>query len=404
MQAWQVFVEIPGKPPVELSVGEALVGRSRNCALHVPESTVSRQHAKILVAPGGQVTVQDLGSSNGTFVNGEKVEGQRAVANGDRVIVGEAEMTVRILPPIEAAEATMKVSIPPMDAPAPGATQRFEGGMPPPLPPPAPAAAAAVNPGATVVHGATPPPPLPPPPPPMTAAPPPPPVTVAPVPPPVAAPPKPPTPPPMPAFDPPLQRTAPAAPPAPKPPVAAVAAAPAAGDLLPSIQEIEKMPIPPPAAKKGGVAAPAGAVVQVDPAGFWIRVAANLIDSMIFGLGFGILFAVAFGLMFVLPAELAMAVYGLLVFAASIGLVFLLYFYFPAIKGQTPGKKLLGLWIYSDETPPGRGLGYGKAFLRFVGHLVCQFTFSIGYLMVAFTSKKQGLHDLIAKTYVGRKR
>lgn len=40
--------------------------------------------------------------------------------------------------------------------------------------------------------------------------------------------------------------------------------------------------------------------------------------------------------------------------------------------------------------------------MRFVGYLVNSFTMGIGYLLIAFTSKKQGLHDLIAKTYVGR--
>ena len=107
MQAWQVFVEVPGKPPVELPEGESVVGRSRTCAVHIPESTVSRQHAKLVVAAAGKVVVRDLGSSNGTFVNGETVEGERAIANGDRVTVGEADVVVRILPPVEPAEATM---------------------------------------------------------------------------------------------------------------------------------------------------------------------------------------------------------------------------------------------------------------------------------------------------------
>ena len=178
------------------------------------------------------------------------------------------------------------------------------------------------------------------------------------------------------------------------------------GDLLSSIQEIEKMPLPPPMSKKGS-ATPApvpGAVVAVEPAGFWIRVAATLLDSLVFAVVFGVLFVLGIGMAFVLPPEIAITLSSLLSIVGMLGVSFLLYFYYPAVKGQTPGKKLLGLWIYSDETPPGRGLGYGKAALRFVGHAVCSFTFSLGYVMVAFTSKKQGLHDLIAKTYVGKKR
>jgi uncharacterized RDD family membrane protein YckC len=378
MQAWQVFVEVPGKPPVELPEGESVVGRSRTCAVHIPESTVSRQHAKLLVGAAGKVIVRDLGSSNGTFVNGEKVDGERALANGDRVTVGEADVVVRILPPVEPADATMKVHIPPMTAPAPevGATQLF-GDAPPPLPP-----VAAASPASPA-----PPPPIAPPPPPRAAAPPAmidPPIRREGAPPPVAA-----TTPPPPALQ-----------------AAPVAAPQKAADLLPSIQEIEKMPLPPPAAKKAGAPAPAaaGATVQVEPAGFWIRVAANLIDGVIFGAVYLLIAAVGFGLAFVLPPEAVATLSLLLMMGAMFGMMFLLYFYYPATKGQTPGKKILGLWIYSDQTPPGRGLGYGQAAMRFVGHIACSFTFSLGYVMVAFTSRKQGLHDLIAKTYVGRKK
>ena len=380
MQAWQVFVEVPGKPPVELPEGESVVGRSRTCAVHIPESTVSRQHAKLVVAAAGKVVVRDLGSSNGTFVNGEKVEGERAIANGDRVTVGEADVVVRILPPVEPAEATMKVHIPPMTAPAPqvGATQMFADEAPA-LPPtaPAPPAAPPAAPG--------------------------PPAPIAPPPPPRVAPPA--------MIDPPIRREgAPPAVAATPPPIPLPTAAPAApskpaGDLLPSIQEIEKMPLPPPAAKKGGAAPAApGAVVAVEPAGFWIRVAANLIDGVIFGLAYLVIAALGFGLAFVLPPEAVATLSLVLMMGAMFGMMFLLYFYYPATKGQTPGKKILGLWIYSDQTPPGRGLGYGQAAMRFVGHIVCSFTFSLGYVMVAFTSRKQGLHDLIAKTYVGRRK
>lgn len=45
---------------------------------------------------------------------------------------------------------------------------------------------------------------------------------------------------------------------------------------------------------------------------------------------------------------------------------------------------------------------YGKAFLRWVGYSISGLTLGIGYLMVAFTKQKQGLHDKIAGTYVIR--
>ncbi len=65
---------------------EIVVGRSSDLDMVLVEDMVSRRHAKIAVN-GDQVTIQDLGSTNGTFVNGERVK--RAVLNdGDRVLIG----------------------------------------------------------------------------------------------------------------------------------------------------------------------------------------------------------------------------------------------------------------------------------------------------------------------------
>jgi hypothetical protein len=50
------------------------------------EDMVSRKHAKISLAPG-QITISDLGSTNGTFVNGEKVKRAR-LKEGDRILIG----------------------------------------------------------------------------------------------------------------------------------------------------------------------------------------------------------------------------------------------------------------------------------------------------------------------------
>ena len=66
MEGWQVFFEIPGKPPVELGDGDSIIGRSRSSAVHIPETTVSRQHARVRVTGPGRVDVEDLGSANGT--------------------------------------------------------------------------------------------------------------------------------------------------------------------------------------------------------------------------------------------------------------------------------------------------------------------------------------------------
>jgi len=66
--------------------GELVIGRSSDLDMVLIEDMVSRKHAKISLAPG-QITIADLGSTNGTFVNGEKVKRAR-LKEGDRILIG----------------------------------------------------------------------------------------------------------------------------------------------------------------------------------------------------------------------------------------------------------------------------------------------------------------------------
>ncbi len=65
---------------------EIIVGRSSELDVVLVEEMVSRRHAKLTVA-GDQIYIQDLGSTNGTFVNGEKVKRSR-LQEGDRILIG----------------------------------------------------------------------------------------------------------------------------------------------------------------------------------------------------------------------------------------------------------------------------------------------------------------------------
>ncbi|MEM0915636.1 MAG: FHA domain-containing protein [Planctomycetota bacterium] len=70
------------------------IGRKNSCDLRIPLSSVSRQHCEVRLEGGG-VSIQDLGSSNGTFVNDQRVQ-QETLRPGDAVVVGPVVFTVVI--------------------------------------------------------------------------------------------------------------------------------------------------------------------------------------------------------------------------------------------------------------------------------------------------------------------
>lgn len=81
----------------EIEVAErALLGRDESCEVRIPAGVVSRRHCEILVdEEEDEVVVRDLGSSNGTFVNGERVS-QKELSPGDVLCVGPAVFVARL--------------------------------------------------------------------------------------------------------------------------------------------------------------------------------------------------------------------------------------------------------------------------------------------------------------------
>jgi pSer/pThr/pTyr-binding forkhead associated (FHA) protein len=65
---------------------QIVIGRSSELDMVLVEDMVSRKHAKITVQ-NGKITIEDLGSTNGTFVNGEKIK-QARLKEGDRILIG----------------------------------------------------------------------------------------------------------------------------------------------------------------------------------------------------------------------------------------------------------------------------------------------------------------------------
>jgi DNA-binding winged helix-turn-helix (wHTH) protein len=79
---------------VDLHPGEHVVGRDPGVSLFLDDATVSRRHARLVVTRE-KVTIEDLGSKNGTFVGGRKVEGPTTLSDGDEVLVGSVCLTFR---------------------------------------------------------------------------------------------------------------------------------------------------------------------------------------------------------------------------------------------------------------------------------------------------------------------
>jgi predicted component of type VI protein secretion system len=71
----------------------AVVGRAKGCSVRIPENDVSRRHCRIKQTDGF-VVIEDLRSLNGTYVNGERITGAKAVRPGDAVEVGPLRFIV----------------------------------------------------------------------------------------------------------------------------------------------------------------------------------------------------------------------------------------------------------------------------------------------------------------------
>lgn len=90
-----VIVEPPARrgEAVEL-VGELTIGRGAGCRLALDDSYASQLHARVFPRDGRWM-VEDLGSTNGTYLNGRRVSGPSIVQTGDRLQVGNTVMELR---------------------------------------------------------------------------------------------------------------------------------------------------------------------------------------------------------------------------------------------------------------------------------------------------------------------
>lgn len=118
------------------------VGRDPNNEIVIGDPQVSRQHARI-TRQGKLVVIEDLGSTNGTFVNGMRLTGPHVMANGDVIGLGDAVTLTYYEVGIAAGEATETVVGRAAAMPTPPPAYAPRPAVQPPVPPPAQAAPAA---------------------------------------------------------------------------------------------------------------------------------------------------------------------------------------------------------------------------------------------------------------------
>ncbi len=155
------------------------------------------------------------------------------------------------------------------------------------------------------------------------------------------------------------------------------------------------------------LAAPAAPAAYSPYGGFWIRVAAYLLDNIIVGAVTAPLI-----LIFLLPSIIKIIqaaeanqepppeLFG--AFFLVIPLIFVVQWLYEALMTSsswqgTVGKRVLRLKV-TDMA--GNRISFGRATGRFFSKIISRTVMYIGYIMVAFTERKQGLHDMIAGTLV----
>jgi uncharacterized RDD family membrane protein YckC len=134
-----------------------------------------------------------------------------------------------------------------------------------------------------------------------------------------------------------------------------------------------------------------GIHTELEYAGFWSRLAALIVDNAIVTI-FGLALLIAAGFVGVGAVVIANFVFMLVAFL-----------YWPLMESSerqaTIGKQLLGIQVVDDN---GARLTFVRSLLRNLAKIISSLPFGLGFLLAAFTAKKQALHDMITKCLVVR--
>jgi uncharacterized RDD family membrane protein YckC len=137
--------------------------------------------------------------------------------------------------------------------------------------------------------------------------------------------------------------------------------------------------------------AAAATMAELQPAGFWLRLVAVVVDSALMMILLGVMMIGAAGV----SEDLVAPAYWLWVLIS--------FLYWPVLESTarrgTVGKMMLGLVVADID---GGRLPFLRSLLRNLAKIISAIPFYIGFLLTAFTARKQALHDLITKAVVLR--
>jgi uncharacterized RDD family membrane protein YckC len=123
-------------------------------------------------------------------------------------------------------------------------------------------------------------------------------------------------------------------------------------------------------------------------AGFWLRLLAYIIDAIILGA-------------ITLPLVRTLTSMGIGENYSNVLSIAISWMYFAVFESSdwmaSPGKKVLGLAVTDEQ---GMKISIVRATRRYLGKILSALTLGIGFIMIAFTARKQGLHDKLFHTLV----
>jgi len=91
---------------IAIPAGSNILGRGQDCGLRIDDPRLSRHHARVL-HDGVSLIIEDLGSTNGVLVNGERIHGKKHLVSGDTVVCGPCVFTVTLDPTQKASASEL---------------------------------------------------------------------------------------------------------------------------------------------------------------------------------------------------------------------------------------------------------------------------------------------------------